>query len=186
MTDREIEQLGSDGWFSREAWSGAAQAMVAAQLRVDTARLSPARISRAHAADASVRGDSSLWLTAADVDFSDLMIMFETLRCELNRDVWLGLTRFDLQLGYYAGDGACYVRHRDALAGAVGRRLTAIAYLNPGWKPADGGQLRLHAEPAVDLAPLFGRLVVFLSAKVEHEVLPTWAPRLAVTAWYYG
>jgi SM-20-related protein len=46
--------------------------------------------------------------------------------------------------------------------------------------------LRLHGDAAVDVAPVLGRLVVFLSAKVEHEVLPTWAPRLAVTAWYYA
>jgi SM-20-related protein len=28
--------------------------------------------------------------------------------------------------------------------------------------------------------------VVFLSERVEHEVLPTFAPRLAVTGWFYG
>jgi len=110
--------------------------------------------------------------------------MFEALRVECNRDAWLGLTRFDLQLAHYAGGGEHYVRHRDAFVGRAGRRLTAIAYLNAGWVLKDGGQLRLHGDPPTDLAPLLGRLVVFLSETVEHEVLPTWASRIAITAWY--
>jgi hypothetical protein len=31
--------------------------------------------------------------------------------------------------------------------------------------------------------PVADRVVVFLSEEVEHEVLPTRAPRRAVTAW---
>ena len=51
----------------------------------------------------------------------------------------------------YPGGGARYVRHCDnaCLAGegekCNGRRLTAILYLNPGWRDVDGGAL----EPAV-------------------------------------
>ena len=112
--------------------------------------------------------------------------MFEDLRCELNRDAWLGLARCEIQLAHYAGGGAAYARHLDAFRGAAGRRVTAIAYLNAKWVAADGGELRIHDCPVVDVAPLLGRLLVFMSATIEHEVLPTWAPRLAVTAWFYG
>jgi SM-20-related protein len=76
--------------------------------------------------------------------------------------------------------------------------VTAIYYVNPGWRPEDGGALRLHAQgtdgadatdaatsaEAVDLAPLLDRLIVFLSERVEHEVLPTKSTRWAVTAWF--
>lgn len=190
MTSDEIERLGVEGWFHRDDFAGAAAAGVAAQHRVDSAQLRPARISRAHTANTAVRGDSTMWLSADDVDFTGLRAMFENLRCEINRDAWLGLARFELQLAHYAGGGAEYVRHRDAFEGTESRRLTAIAYLNPAWRRADGGELRLYPalanEPATDLAPLLGRVVVFLSAKVEHAVLPTWASRLAATAWYYG
>jgi len=34
--------------------------------------------------------------------------------------------------------------------------------------------------------PTLDRLVVFLSERIEHEVLPSQAPRLALTAWFYG
>lgn len=185
MTDREIEQLGSDGWFCREDCRGAAQASIAAQRRVDDAELGAARISRSQVPNATVRGDDSLWLSAADEDFAELIAMFEALRCELNAEAWLGLRRFELQLACYPGGGTGYQRHFDAFAGRESRRVTAIVYLNPAWTIADGGQLRLHGDPAIDLAPLLGRLVVFRSATLEHEVLPTWAPRLAITAWYY-
>ena len=39
-------------------------------------------------------------------------------------------------------------------------------------------------EAVVDVAPLAGRLVLFLSGAVEHAVLPTMgAERVAITAW---
>ena len=39
-------------------------------------------------------------------------------------------------------------------------------------------------DAVVDVAPLAGRLVLFLSGAVEHAVLPTKAERVAVTAWF--
>ena len=105
---------------------------------------------------------------------------------EINNDAWLGLTRFDVQLAHYASGGSGYARHRDALRGAHGRRLTAVSYLNAAWTPADGGRLRLHVSPEIEIDPVMGRLVVFLSERVEHEVLPMFASRYAATAWYYG
>ncbi|HET9450694.1 MAG TPA: 2OG-Fe(II) oxygenase, partial [Aggregicoccus sp.] len=64
----------------------------------------------------------------------------------------------------------------------------AIWYANPDWAPAHGGVLRLYpeGEAPVDVEPVLDRLVVFLSERVEHEVLPVSAPRLALTAWFYG
>ncbi len=44
------------------------------------------------------------------------------------------------------------------------RAVTAIAYLNPGWREEDGGCLRIHklgGSGYVDVAPEFGRLVLF-------------------------
>jgi SM-20-related protein len=67
--------------------------------------------------------------------------------------------------------------------------VTAILYLNPAWTPADGGQLRIYSDPdpenaPTDIPPLSDRLVVFLSDRIEHEVLPSSTPRYALTAWY--
>src|SRR5262249_34925648 len=123
---------------------------------------------------AGVRGDDIAWL---DDDGR-----FEALRLALNREAWLGLDRFELQAARYQA-GAAYPRHRDAFRGGPSRRITAIWYLNSEW--SGGGELRLHLpEGPLDLAPLFDRLVVFLSEELEHEVLPATAERWAVTAWY--
>ncbi|OLP86305.1 Prolyl 4-hydroxylase subunit alpha [Symbiodinium microadriaticum] len=37
----------------------------------------------------------------------------------------------------------------------------------------------------VDVAPLADRLVLFSSEWLEHEVLPAYAERWAVTTWFY-
>ena len=110
-----------------------------------------------------------------------------------------------------ASDGARYVRHLDTKAhlnvgdhggSASTRIVTAVLYLNPEWRQEHGGQLRVYL-PAVspvtgttppgstgfhwDVAPKGGRLLVFRSDRVEHEVLPSFGvPRYAVTMWMYG
>ena len=56
-------------------------------------------------------------------------------------------------------------------------------YLNDAWIAAAGGCLRLHAATVLDVAPLLDRLVVFHSADLRHEVLPTAARRLSLTGW---
>ena len=88
----------------------------------------------------------------------------------------------------YPGGGARYVKHRDALPYKAGRKLTVIYYLNEGWRPEHGGELRIWPEQGdpqpVTLAPRADRLLVFISS-LEHEVLPAWAPRYALTTWMF-
>jgi SM-20-related protein len=177
--DENVERLGTHGWFLRDGFAGRTLALEALQL-AQAQPLKPAGVQRSAVRDASIRSDETAW-----VDDSPLRPRFEALRLELNRAAYLGLTRFDLQLARYR-PGARYVRHRDAFPGRDNRRVTAIAYLNDGWQPAHGGQLRLHVEPPLDVEPVLDRLVVFLSERIEHEVLPAHAPRWAMTAWYYG
>lgn len=75
------------------------------------------------------------------------------------------------------------------------RELTAIVYFNPDWVEADGGCLRCHVgtdaaddtgETATvqrDIEPVAGRLVVFRSRELLHEVRPTWGRRVAMSLW---
>ena len=53
-----------------------------------------------------------------------------------------------------------------------GRKLTVVTYLNPNWKQADGGALRVHPPkgPARDVYPQAGRMVLFYSDVIAHEV----------------
>jgi hypoxia-inducible factor (prolyl hydroxylase) len=100
----------------------------------------------------------------------------------------------------YPGNGAHYVRHCDNTSKVRnGRRLTALYYVNPMWKPEDGGELRLfgpqNAEDPeetrtythlCDVAPLSDRVVLFFAdERVPHEVLPCFAHRFAITTWFF-
>jgi len=70
-----------------------------------------------------------------------------------------------------AGGGACFPIHVDSEESVDGRRLTAILYLNPGWRPEHGGHLRLYPPfaPPVDVEPRHDRLVLFLSNRMLHR-----------------
>jgi Rps23 Pro-64 3,4-dihydroxylase Tpa1-like proline 4-hydroxylase len=48
-----------------------------------------------------------------------------------------------------AGQGGCFPIHTDTDAAVDSRRVTAIWYLNPGWRQGDGGELRLYPFPRV-------------------------------------
>lgn len=138
-------------------------------------------------ADPTIRGDAIGWLSdqAASATRTALLDHFEAWRGELNREAWLGLRRFEVQLSCYPAGGARYDRHRDALPGGKNRILTAILYLNRDWVPAQGGTLRAWTpDGVVEVSPEGGRLVLFLSERVPHEVLPVWGARYAATGWY--
>ncbi|EKX51929.1 hypothetical protein GUITHDRAFT_58077, partial [Guillardia theta CCMP2712] len=91
--------------------------------------------------------------------------------------------------------GPCrYVLHCDN-PDKNGRRLTALYYVNKGWVPEHGGQLRIYPSDetgravgdAVDVDPLFDRFLLFFSDKrCPHEVMDARAPRYAITTWYYS
>ncbi len=150
-----------------------------------------AGIGRGHALQVcpEVRGDEVLWLdrnsrSEAQRGFLDRI---EALRLALNRMLLLGLFEFEGHLAVYPA-GSFYRRHLDRFRGVEARTVTCVCYLNEAWCEADGGQLRLYADPAdadagTDILPLGGRLVTFLSADHPHEVLPARRERVSVTGW---
>lgn len=149
-------------------------------------RSSPAGIGR-EGTSSAVRGDSTMWIEPVHpAPISEVFDLFEALMHELAEELRLGLQRFSVQAARY-GAGAGYERHLDAFRGDPSRIVTAIVYLNPDWEPQDGGQLRAWTpDGEVEVAPHMGRLVLFRSDEVPHEVMPTRVPRWAVTAWYRG
>ncbi len=196
LSDAEVLALGERGWFLRDGLLGRPAAAAIhdhVETLAATGRLRPAGLSRgaAYRVDQAVRGDAILWVEPADVplELVPLWEAFLALRDALNRQAYLAVDRMEVQIARYPGDGAAYDRHRDAFVALPGarpnRRVTAIYYANPAWTPEAGGVLRLHdPEGLVDVAPVLDRLLVFLSERIDHEVLPALAPRCAVTAWF--
>ena len=111
--------------------------------------------------------------------------LFEELRNACNRALTLGLFEFESHYALFP-PGACYTRHRDRFRDDDARVLSCVLYLNDGWKPSDEGALRLHLDNGdrLDVAPVGGTLVAFLSEAFDHEVLPARRPRIALTGWF--
>jgi SM-20-related protein len=187
LTDANVHHFGEgevlqvDGFATQdevEDWSGAiAQSQEA---------FSGANTGASHVRDTDVRSDQTAWESDLPGRFIGMRERFVEVRTELNAAAWMGLAKFTIQLAVF-DPGGHYQPHRDALRGDTARRVTAILYLNRSWRAADGGCLRVHTsdEPR-DIEPRGGRLVVFLSDRVLHEVLPGRVTRHAATAWFRG
>lgn len=80
-------------------------------------------------------------------------------------------------------------------ATGLNRRLNALLYLNPGWRPEWGGEFGLYDETGTSclkrVAPLFNRLVVFDTHDFSFHGLPDpinfpeGEPRRSIILYYY-
>lgn len=137
-----------------------------------------------------VRGDSIYWLDekGQNTEQTDYLNTMQALQKQLNRHFFLGLFEFECHFAAY-DPGAVYLRHLDQFKGQQERQVSAVLYLNDDWKRDDGGELRLYLDESthpefVDVAPLGGRLALFLSGRFYHEVLPALRTRISLTGWF--
>jgi SM-20-related protein len=159
----------------------------ARELRGDFA---PARIGRqgAERRRDHIRGDFTCWLSEPLLPAERLLMRrLEELRLQLNRDAFLGLFELELHYAKYPA-GAAYSRHVDQPLGSTQRKVSLVLYLNSEWQSADGGMLRIHAadDEFIDVEPIAGRLVCFLTPGREHEVLQAQCERLSISGWFRG
>ncbi|SHN12321.1 SM-20-related protein [Cyclobacterium lianum] len=138
-----------------------------------------------------IRSDKVLWLDESELTplqqkYWDTM---EQLRADINQRCFLGLRAFESHFAMYP-PGSFYLRHLDRFQNVQYRIVSVILYLNDDWSENDGGALRLYftgstgLEEYTDIFPLGGRLVVFLSGEILHEVLPTKKTRISITGWF--
>ncbi|AVJ54974.1 proline hydroxylase [Idiomarina sp. OT37-5b] len=133
-----------------------------------------------------VRNDRILWLSAEQAVENTYLKLMDELRTELNRQLFLGLFDYECHFAHYP-KGAFYKKHLDAFKGRSNRRLTTVMYLNEDWQEQHGGQLVIYGdrgEILEQVTPERGTLVVFLSEKFVHEVLPSHRDRLSITGWF--
>jgi len=116
-----------------------------------------------------------------------LLDKLDTLRQELNAATNFNSQSVQSHVACYPGNGARYIRHLDASKHGSSRRLTCLFYLNSKWEPSHGGQLRIYnnGKDAIDISPIADRLLIFQSRMIEHEVLPSFQKRFAITTWFY-
>ena len=136
-----------------------------------------------------VRGDEILWMQqpASSEPQRVCQDRFEQLRLTLNRTLQLGLFEFESQFARYPA-GTFYARHIDQLRDDDRRKLSCVLYLNESWQPEEGGELRLYLDDngveSEFVLPEGGRLVVFLSGRFAHEVLPATRERISIAGWF--
>jgi len=138
----------------------------------------------------AVRGDFILWLDEINAGGAERMF-FNKLRDftqYLNRTCFMGITKQEFHYAVYP-EGTFYKRHLDTFMNDSSRKLSVVCYLNDeDWKPEYGGELTIYfnkdgVEGSNDIYPLQGRLVVFESQELEHEVKPVNKKRLSITGW---
>jgi SM-20-related protein len=176
------------GWLTCDGWIEEGLRIQLLDHATRRAALRSAAIGRAgyRQQDEAIRGDRTAWLRESDTPDTAFLARIDQLRATLNRSLFLGLEESEAHYAHYP-PGARYTIHRDRFRDDDRRVISAVCYLNPEWRVSDGGVLRLYLDAArerhVDIAPEGGRLVLFLSADFEHEVLPATRDRYSIAAW---
>ncbi|MCB4798199.1 2OG-Fe(II) oxygenase [Neotamlana laminarinivorans] len=134
----------------------------------------------------SIRGDLIFWIdelmanTAEDLFFAKI----NDLIGYLNRTCFLGVLFKEFHYAIYP-KGTFYKRHIDTFQNDDRRKLSFVCYLNEdGWLPENSGELVLYLKNEEKIIyPFPGRVVIFESQVIEHEVKPVNTQRFSITGW---
>ncbi|MEZ7494657.1 2OG-Fe(II) oxygenase [Leeuwenhoekiella aequorea] len=141
--------------------------------------------------DKTIRGDFILWINEAEGRAVERRFFnkINNLVDYLNRTCFLGILQKEFHYAVYP-TGTFYKRHLDTFQNDDRRKLSMVCYLNDdSWVATNGGELTLYlpsenGETTLDIIPKPGRMVIFESQVLEHEVKPVLASeRLSITGW---
>lgn len=135
--------------------------------------------------DKQVRGDYIKWLDPEEALPAALNFLtkIQELMEKLNQLLFLSLKVLECHYAIYP-PGTFYEKHLDQFKTTNNRKISFACYLNQNWQPGDGGELRLFRESGhLDVEPVAGRIALFRSDTVEHEVLKTHKDRYSITGW---
>ena len=138
----------------------------------------------------SIRGDVILWIDEKNTNDAEKIFFnkVNNLVDYLNKTCFLGILYKEFHYALYP-EGTFYKRHIDTFQNDDRRKLSIVFYLNEdGWLPENGGELVLYLdengkETEKVIYPFPGRMVIFESQIIEHEVKPVKTERLSITGW---
>ncbi|MEN8642196.1 2OG-Fe(II) oxygenase [Pseudomonas sichuanensis] len=191
MLSAIVDDLATRGWSQQTLFlpDGLSRELaLECRRRYAEGELNPAGVGRGAAQEVreAIRGDQIQWIDPGESEACDHYLeAMDNLRQAINQGLFLGLEDFECHFALYP-PGAFYRRHLDRFRDDDRRTVSAVFYLNEGWQPDDGGQLRMFLDGDVehDVQPIAGSLVVFLSGAIPHEVLPAGRERLSLTGWF--
>jgi SM-20-related protein len=134
----------------------------------------------------AIRGDFIYWIDELKANSEEEMFLdkIQHFTNYLNRTCFLGIQEKEFHYALYP-EGTFYKRHLDTFQNDDSRKLSIVCYLNDeDWKEEFGGELVIYKlEEKIAIYPLKGRMVVFESQALEHEVKPVKKERLSITGW---
>ncbi|WP_245583693.1 2OG-Fe(II) oxygenase [Salinimicrobium xinjiangense] len=138
----------------------------------------------------SIRGDFILWLNEAEAAEAEkaFFLKINDFVQYLNRTCFMGILYKEFHYALYP-EGTFYKRHLDTFQNDDRRKLSMVCYLNDqDWQPEYGGELVIYTqengvEVPKSIYPFPGRMVIFESQILEHEVKPVKTERLSITGW---
>lgn len=134
----------------------------------------------------AVRGDIILWIDERVINSAEQLFFnkINDLKDYLNRTCFLGINQKEFHYAIYPKD-TYYKRHLDTFQNDDRRKLSFVCYLNSeDWQPENGGELVLYLNDEDKVIyPFPGKVVIFESQELEHEVKPVNTPRLSITGW---
>ncbi|MDG3582779.1 2OG-Fe(II) oxygenase [Galbibacter pacificus] len=139
----------------------------------------------------SIRGDFVLWIDEQKANAAETRFFHKInhMTHYLNKTCFLGILHKEFHYAVYP-EGTFYKRHLDTFQNDDRRKLSFVCYLNDEyWKNENGGELVIYqekngVEAAKSLYPLPGRVVIFESQLLEHEVKTVLAAeRYSITGW---
>ena len=138
----------------------------------------------------SIRGDFILWLNEAQAGPAEkeFFSKINDFVNYLNRTCFMGILHKEFHYALYP-EGTFYKRHLDTFQNDDRRKLSMVCYLNEqDWQPEFGGELVIYTqenglEVPKTIYPFPGRMVIFESQLLEHEVKPVKTERLSITGW---
>lgn len=138
----------------------------------------------------AIRGDVILWIDETTTNPAEFLFFkkINSLIDYLNKTCFLGILYKEFHYALYP-KGTFYKRHLDTFKNDDRRKLSFVCYLNhEDWQPENGGELVLYLntngqETEQVIYPFPGRVVIFESQVLEHEVKPVQTKRLSITGW---
>ncbi len=137
--------------------------------------------------DKTIRGDFILWMDEKNANQSETIFFnkINELVNYLNQTCFLGILHKEFHYAVYPR-GTFYKRHLDTFQNDDRRKLSIVCYLNEAnWPRENGGELTIYTEnESLDILPLPGRVVIFESQILEHEVkVVKESERMSITGW---
>jgi SM-20-related protein len=137
--------------------------------------------------NSAIRNDEISWLEPARAGDAAILTELDQWRRSLNESLFLSTRTIEAHFAHY-DPGHFYRRHKDRFDSQNSRVLTFVAYLHSDWKNGDGGELVVN-DGDTDLVrqiiqPLPGRVVIFRSDDIWHEVRKSNFERFSLTGWF--